>query len=154
MGTRLLITKPREIGYGEYDERTLKSNEVRLKTIYSGISQGTELTVYRGLNPYMLKKWDSEKKLFVKSEETSLKFPAESGYEAVGQVIEVGSGVSKVKAGDVVYGGEWYGWTHKTTISLLKMQPCGKGCPPTLIRNWVCLFHYCKHHSMEFWIRK
>jgi len=115
MGTRLLITKPREIGYGEYDERTLKSNEVRLKTIYSGISQGTELTVYRGLNPYMLKKWDSEKKLFVKSEETSLKFPAESGYEAVGQVIEVGSGVSKVKAGDVVYGGEWYGWTHKTT---------------------------------------
>jgi 2-desacetyl-2-hydroxyethyl bacteriochlorophyllide A dehydrogenase len=115
MGTKLLITNPREIGYRKYEERALKSNDVRLKTLYSGISQGTELTVYRGLNPYMLKKWDSEKKLFIKSDETSLKYPSESGYEAVGEIIEIGSEVSKVKTGDVVYGGEWYGWTHKTT---------------------------------------
>jgi 2-desacetyl-2-hydroxyethyl bacteriochlorophyllide A dehydrogenase len=115
MGTRLLITNPREIGYGEYEERDLKENEVRLKTIYSGLSIGTELTVYRGINPYMLKTWDSSKKLFVKAEETSLKFPTETGYEAVGQIIETGAQVSKVKAGDVVYGGEWYAWTHKTT---------------------------------------
>lgn len=115
MGTRLLITNPWEIGYGEYEDRILKSNEVRLKTIYSGISIGTELTVYRGLNPYMLKKWDSEKKLFVKGEGTSLSYPTESGYEAVGQVSEIGSDVTKVREGDIVYGGEWYGWTHKTT---------------------------------------
>ena len=115
MGTRLLITSPGKIGYGEYEERDLNEKEVRLKTIYSGISIGTELTVYRGINPYVLKRWDSNRKLFVKAEKTSLKYPTESGYEAVGQIIETGAGVSQVKAGDVVYGGEWYGWTHKTT---------------------------------------
>lgn len=115
MGTRLLITNPWEIGYEEYEEPTLKNNEVRLKTIYSGISRGTELTMYRGVNPYMQKKWDIEKKLFIKGEAASLQYPTESGYEAVGQIIEVGSGVSKVKVGEIVYGGEWYGWTHKTT---------------------------------------
>ncbi len=115
MGTRLLVTDPREIGYEEYEEPVLKTDEVRLKTIYSGISRGTELTMYRGVNPYMQKQWDSEKKLFIIGEETSLKYPIETGYEAVGQIIEIGSGVSKVKAGEIVYGGEWYGWTHKTT---------------------------------------
>ena len=110
-----MITKPREIGYGDYEEPPLQSNEVRLRTTYSGISQGTELTVYRGVNPYMLKKWDSARKLFVQGEQASLEYPAGSGYEAVGRVIETGPAVNKVAIGDVVYGGEWYGWKHKTT---------------------------------------
>jgi len=31
---------------------------VRLRTLYSGISAGAELTAYRGSNPYLHKRWD------------------------------------------------------------------------------------------------
>ena len=40
-------------------------DEVRISTLYSGISAGTELTAYRGTNPYITKKWDDDRRLFV-----------------------------------------------------------------------------------------
>ena len=115
MGIKLMFSNPKSISFEEYDERPLNPDEVRLKTIFSGISQGTELTMYRGNNPYLSKKWDSEKRLFVNSSDTSISYPTETGYEAVGEIIEKGESVKRVKEGDIVYGGEWFGWTHKTT---------------------------------------
>ena len=38
---------------------------VRVRTWYSGISAGTELTAYRGSNPYLTGTWDAERRLFV-----------------------------------------------------------------------------------------
>ena len=42
----------------------LAAGEVRLRTLYSGISAGTELTAYRGSNPYLTKRWDADTRLF------------------------------------------------------------------------------------------
>ncbi|MDQ4076905.1 MAG: zinc-binding dehydrogenase, partial [Chloroflexota bacterium] len=113
MGRVLAFEGPREVGLREYEEPPLRSHEVRLRTLYSGISAGTELTAYRGSNPYLSKRWDADRRLFLNvNGQVSLQHPVEGwGYEEVGEVVEVGSGVSEVQTGEVV----WGTWGHKST---------------------------------------
>ncbi len=111
MGRVVTFEGPREVGIRDYEDPPLGPREVRLQTLYSGISAGTELTAYRGSNPYLAKRWEPERRLFVQGE-TSLEYPVEGwGYEEVGQVAEVGVGVTKVETGEVVYGT----WGHRST---------------------------------------
>ena len=111
MGRVVTFEGPRKVGVREYEERSLQPDEVRLRTLYSGISAGTELTAYRGSNPYLAKRWDEDRRLFLEGG-TSLQHPIEGwGYEEVGEVVEVGSGVTAVRLGDVV----WGTWGHKST---------------------------------------
>src|SRR3712207_1764608 len=87
-------------------------HEVRLRTLYSGISAGTEMTAYRGSNPYLSKRWEEDRRLFLEDEATSIEYPVEGwGYEEVGEVAEVGSAVTRVAPGQVVYGT----WGHRST---------------------------------------
>jgi threonine dehydrogenase-like Zn-dependent dehydrogenase len=84
---------------------------VRIKTLYSGISAGTELTQYRGTTPFLHKRWDADKRLFLPDETASLTYPIRSlGYEEVGEVIEVGSAITDVPIGCKVFGT----WGHRT----------------------------------------
>lgn len=109
---------PRQVEIAEYDDRPLASGEVRIATMYSGISAGTELTAYRGSNPYLAKKWDPERRLFVPGA-TTFEYPVDGwGYEEVGRVVEVAapesgadSEVPPVREGDVV----WGTWGHRET---------------------------------------
>jgi 2-desacetyl-2-hydroxyethyl bacteriochlorophyllide A dehydrogenase len=111
MGYVLNVEAPRKIGLAEYAERPLAHNEVRLRTLHSGISAGTELTLFRGSNPYLAKAWDNERRIFVPSN-NSWTYPMGSiGYEEVGEVVEIGPGVEDVAIGDVV----WGTWGHKST---------------------------------------
>jgi 2-desacetyl-2-hydroxyethyl bacteriochlorophyllide A dehydrogenase len=111
MGKVVVFTQSRTIDFDEYEDRPLESTEVRLQTLYSGISAGTELTAYRGSNPYIHKKWDSDRKLFLPEEQPSQSYPISGwGYEEVGQVVEVGRDVSRVESGAVVYGT----WGHRS----------------------------------------
>ncbi|WP_220376848.1 zinc-binding dehydrogenase [Paenibacillus taihuensis] len=104
---------PREVAWVEIEEPALQADEVRLSTLYSGISAGTQLTAYRGVNPFVQKQFNGESRLFEPREhsESSL-YPVRGcwGYEEVGVVTELGSGVKGVKEGDVVYGT----WGHKS----------------------------------------
>jgi 2-desacetyl-2-hydroxyethyl bacteriochlorophyllide A dehydrogenase len=111
MGYVLNVEAPRKIGIAQYAERPLAPGEVRLRTLHSGISAGTELTLFRGSNPYLAKAWDNQHRLFVSSNDTWT-YPRPSiGYEEVGEVTELGSGVGGVKIGDAV----WGTWGHKST---------------------------------------
>jgi len=111
MGKVLVFTQPRTVGFESYEDPPLKSHEVRLRTLYSGISAGTELTAYRGSNPYMHKQWDASRKLFIPAEQPSLTYPVSGwGYEEVGEVVELGSEVQAVSIGDVIFGT----WGHRT----------------------------------------
>ena len=47
------LIKPRDVGLREYPTPEPGASEVRVRTLYSGISAGTELTQYRGTNPYL-----------------------------------------------------------------------------------------------------
>jgi 2-desacetyl-2-hydroxyethyl bacteriochlorophyllide A dehydrogenase len=95
----------------EYPERRLGAGEVRIETLYSGISAGTELTAYRGSNPYLSKRWEPGRRLFVPGE-VSLNYPVEGwGYEEVGRVVQVDAGGDGVEEGQVV----WGAWGHRST---------------------------------------
>jgi threonine dehydrogenase-like Zn-dependent dehydrogenase len=111
MGKLLVFSDPRTCAFQEYDDPPLKSDEVRIRTLYSGISAGTELTFYRGTNPYLSKQWDADRRLFVPETSASIKYPVTNlGYEEVGEVIEVGEAIVDVPLGSHVFGT----WGHRT----------------------------------------
>ena len=112
MGKIVTFFGPGKVGVTEVEDTSLRRNEVRLETLYSGISAGTELTHYRGTNIYLHKHWDPTGRLFLSDAETTSKtYPiVGTGYEECGKVIEIGNEVSKVRVGDVIYGT----WQHRT----------------------------------------
>ncbi|MCM8900070.1 zinc-binding alcohol dehydrogenase [Caldicoprobacter algeriensis] len=113
MGKIIKLLGPKSIGFEEYEEEELRPDEVRIKTLFSGISAGTQLTLYRGKNPYLSGKWDPDLRIFDHTGEASAKFPVKGmwAYEEVGIVVEIGTDVSKASVGDVIYGA----WGHKST---------------------------------------
>lgn len=90
--------------------QVLEPGQVRVRTWYSGISAGTELTAYRGSNPYLTKSWDAERRLFSEGTPT-FGYPVVGwGYSEVGEVVEVAEDVAEVRPGEVVYGV----WGHRS----------------------------------------
>lgn len=100
----------REVELVEIEAQPLTPGSVRIATWYSGISAGTELTAFRGTNPYLTSTWDAERRLFVPGE-PSFGYPVSGwGYSEVGQVVEVADDVTDVRTGDVVHGI----WGHRS----------------------------------------
>ena len=64
------FSAPRHAEVIELEDPPVGPDEVRIDTVYSGISAGTELTAYRGSNPYLSNEWDAERRLFVPGEST------------------------------------------------------------------------------------
>ena len=75
MSTTLILEAPRRIGFRTESDPPLQSGEVRLRTLLSGVSAGTELTYYRGTNPYLTKRWDEKQRLFVPAEQGTFSYP-------------------------------------------------------------------------------
>ncbi len=115
MGLVVTFDAPRVVGFDQEDDGPLGPDDVRLRTLYSGISAGTELTAYRGSNPYLDKRWDPERRLFVRDEDASLSYPVSGwGYEEVGRVEEIGSDVDAVRPGQIV----WGTWGHRSNVAV------------------------------------
>src|SRR6185312_2466708 len=111
MGYVLNVEAPRRVGVADYDERPLAAGEVRLNTLYSGISAGTELTLFSGSSPYLKKEWDAEKRIFLPSNNAWTYPKPAMGYEEVGSIAEIGPEVEDLKVGDVI----WGTWAHKSS---------------------------------------
>jgi 2-desacetyl-2-hydroxyethyl bacteriochlorophyllide A dehydrogenase len=104
------IEKVGKTGRRPLEPTPLGPRDVRITTLYSGISAGTEMTAFRGTNPYLTKKWNTDTRLF-ESGSTTMVYPmAAFSYEEVGRISEVGSEVSKLKQGQIV----WGTWGHKS----------------------------------------
>lgn len=111
MARALALTAPRTLAFEWTDDPPLQPGEVRIRTLYSGISAGTELSQYRGTSPFMQRRWDEQHRLFRTGEAPSWTFPVRNlGYEEVGEVVEVAGDVSQLRPGDRVYGT----WGHRT----------------------------------------
>ena len=106
---------PYDVALVACDPQPLVPGSVRVRTWYSGISAGTELTAYRGSNPYLTRTWDSERRLFVDGDPT-FAYPVQGwGYSEVGEVVEVADGVDAPAVGDVVHGI----WGHRSEAVVL-----------------------------------
>ena len=104
MPKELVFLGPRKVGFRDYKETPLKDTEIRIKTLYSGISSGTELAIYRGEAP-MFKR--TIKDGLFSDGEPIYKYPLVYGYEEYGEIIEVGKKVEeskKYKVGEFVAG--------------------------------------------------
>ncbi|AFZ66912.1 zinc-binding dehydrogenase [Deinococcus peraridilitoris] len=118
----MVFRAPREIAFEPEPLAPLKPNEVRVRTLFSGISAGTEITAYRGSNPYLHKRWDPEYRLFRPGAEPTHTYPLRGwGYEEVGEVTELGSAVRDLQVGTHVFGT----WGHRTHAVL----PAGTAIP-------------------------
>ena len=129
MGKVVRFAAPYQVEIAEYPERELAPGEVRLATLYSGISSGTELSHYRGSNPFAIKKYDPSSRLFRAAEATSW-YPRSSGYEEVGEVVEIGSAVDGVNSGDIVFGTWQHYSSHIMAGEVAKRQKLLPGLEP------------------------
>jgi 2-desacetyl-2-hydroxyethyl bacteriochlorophyllide A dehydrogenase len=106
----LALSGPRSVALVEEPERRAGRGEVRLRTLLSGVSSGTELAAYRGSSPFLRKRWDAEQRLFVDRDRDVPAYPLTTwGYEEVGEVVEAGEGAG-LPVGTRVYGT----WGHRT----------------------------------------
>jgi 2-desacetyl-2-hydroxyethyl bacteriochlorophyllide A dehydrogenase len=112
----LRFAGPRRIEVVEVPSVTLGRGQARVRTLYSGISAGTEMTAYRGTNPYITSTWDPDIRLFRDPvEQKAAGYPLDGwGYSEVGEVTEIspdGELASDApRAGDLV----WGIWGHRT----------------------------------------
>lgn len=107
----LVLNAPRTLAFEPTAQPALTAEEVRIRTLFSGVSAGTELSQYRGTNPFMQRRWDADMRLFRPATEPSWTYPVRNlGYEEVGEIIEVGSGVKDIQPGQRVFGT----WGHRT----------------------------------------
>jgi threonine dehydrogenase-like Zn-dependent dehydrogenase len=108
------FTEPGRVELVETEAAPLVAGSVRVATWYSGISAGTELTAFRGTNPYLHATWDADQRLF-RPGEPSFAYPVQGwGYSEVGQVVEVADDVTTLSAGDLVHGI----WGHRSDAVL------------------------------------
>jgi len=118
---------PYEVDVVERPDEPLGPTRVRVHTLYSGISAGTELTAYRGTNPYVSAVWDPQAHLFEPGDGSTPAYPLEAwGYSEVGRVSDVGEDVDTVSVGDVV----WGIWGHRSEAVLEAAVLRGHVMPP------------------------
>ena len=89
-----------EMYFWEYEEGPPPEGHFRVDTLYTGLSAGTELTFFKGTNPYLHSRWDPEFGVF-RAGEPSAHFPIPFlGYMEVGRVTE--SRTPTVDEGEIV----------------------------------------------------
>jgi threonine dehydrogenase-like Zn-dependent dehydrogenase len=91
MPRELIVTAPRTVAIVESDAQPLPAGEVRARAVMSGVSQGTELQLWRGTSAFRDQRFDSELRLFV-PRDPEQEYPIRLGYEWVG-VVEEGDGL-------------------------------------------------------------
>jgi 2-desacetyl-2-hydroxyethyl bacteriochlorophyllide A dehydrogenase len=122
------LTGPRHVDVLPVDPEPLPPGHVRLRTLYSGISAGTELTLYRGTNPHLDHRFDPERRLFVEGSTVDPYPNTVWGYSEVGEVVELGAGTDPALLGAIV----WGLWGHRGEVVLPLEKVEGRVLPAGL----------------------
>lgn len=96
MSHAVWFTGPEEVAIRDEKMRDPGPAEIRIHALASGISQGTEMLVYRGQVP-------DDLELDLPTLEGSYAFPIKFGYACVGRVDECGDSVKGFRRGDLVF---------------------------------------------------
>jgi 2-desacetyl-2-hydroxyethyl bacteriochlorophyllide A dehydrogenase len=106
MPRTLVLDGPRQLRLADQPARPLRPGEIRLRARLSGISHGTELSLYRGTSAFADKVFDRGLRAFVEPPAGSVAtYPVTLGYEMVAEVLEVAPEVTEVQVGDLVHTG-------------------------------------------------
>lgn len=99
----VVLTGPRQVEVREVDVPAPGAGEVQINTLFSGISAGTEMNVYRGTAPQWSLHRDPDTRLFSRVDNPDWSYPLVYGYANVGRIVATGEGVSSRNVGDVVF---------------------------------------------------
>ena len=80
-GSALVLDAERALAYEPLDHKVLAPDEVRIRTLFSGISAGTELSQYRGTSPFMHRRWNEDSRLFVPADSPSWQWLSARGVQ-------------------------------------------------------------------------
>jgi NADPH:quinone reductase-like Zn-dependent oxidoreductase len=108
-----LLTGPRQLKYVAYEDPPLADNEVRVRSIVTGVKRGTEMTLYRGVGPMHSKTFDLTRRAMVEATGGAPPYPRGLGSWGVGEIIAVGRAVTRYRAGDLVHGNS----RHRPTVT-------------------------------------
>ena len=103
MAKTVVFTAPRQVGIIDMPDPPVGPGQVLTKTLYSGISHGTEMAIYRGIAPFYDKRFDRATRLFLADGASDWHYPTPTGYENVGEVIQLGEGVTDLQVGNRVF---------------------------------------------------
>lgn len=101
-GREVVFAAPDVVVVRAFAPPTLAPDQVRVASLLSGLSHGTELNLLRGSAPGFHRNWDETARAFRESEPHK-RFPVTPGYETVGVITEVGAAVDGVVPGDRVW---------------------------------------------------
>ena len=129
------FTAPYRVEVVDEPTPALVPGGARVVSAVSGISAGTELTAYRGTNPYLVSSWDPQSRLFHHDrpsppQPTGPAYPLRGwGYSEVGTVVELAEpGDGRVRVGDRV----WGIWGHRSEAVLPAVRLRGHRLPEGL----------------------
>jgi 2-desacetyl-2-hydroxyethyl bacteriochlorophyllide A dehydrogenase len=126
MSQTVRITSPHCVEVIDQPTVRLLAGQVRVRTTFSGISAGTELTAYRGSNPYLNKTWDPDLRLFADDAGVPGYPLAGLGYSEVGEVVEVAPDVAGEAGLPPVGAHVWGIWGHsgEAVLAAEKLRGC------------------------------
>jgi 2-desacetyl-2-hydroxyethyl bacteriochlorophyllide A dehydrogenase len=99
----LLLEAPRTLRLRDEELPGLAPRAIRVGALLSGISHGTELSLYRGTSAFADRVFDRDLRAFVRPDPPRPTYPATLGYELVGTVEETGGDVHELQPGDLVH---------------------------------------------------
>jgi threonine dehydrogenase-like Zn-dependent dehydrogenase len=101
----IIIDSSRELQIKSYQDKRIKTMEIRVAVERASVKHGTEMTMFRGENPFERQKYDEEYQLFLtdsgKEMNESISRP---GNMWVGRIVETGSRVKGFEIGQRVAG--------------------------------------------------
>ena len=103
MARALLLDAPRTLQLREETAPDIAPRGLRVRALVSGISHGTELSLYRGTSAFADRVFDRDLRAFVRPDPPRPVYPATLGYELVGTVEETGAQVREFAPGDLVH---------------------------------------------------
>lgn len=101
MPRELIATAPGQVAFREYESPPLGAEQIRVRSQFGAAKHGTEMALFKGY-ANARGAWDKEYRLH-RSGQTFVNYPVNLGNTCVGEVVEVGSGVSEFRVGDQVF---------------------------------------------------
>lgn len=104
MARQLIFSEPQRVAYEDHEVGAPAAGQIRVKTILSGISHDTEMVAFLGKAPFLHKRMTEERTFAPKDSGDPPFYPFRyAGYDSVGEVVAVGSGVGTYRVGDRVF---------------------------------------------------